>query len=140
VSGTEWGQIVEAIEELCRELGLGEELSDQSRRWAEAGKPAQGHLDAGDEELIARLRRALARLAIGVRSGEDGTGDSESAVLAALDGAELVVRGEILLGNGARLSVLAPSFAFLTTLPVTGKKRALALSRRVDELLGNAGG
>ena len=60
-------------------------------------------------------------------------------MIAALDGAELVMRGEILLGNGARLWVMVPSFAFLATLPVTGKERALALSRRVEELMKEEG-
>ncbi len=129
-----------AIEELSAELGSGKGLSAQSLRWAEAGGRGPGQLDPGDEELIVRLRAALARLADTARAGEDGRKHSESAVIAALDGAELVMRGEILLGNGARLSVMVPSFAFLATLPVTGKERALELSRRVEELLEDAGG
>jgi hypothetical protein len=138
VTGTEGQRIVAAIEELSAGLGSSEGLSAQSRRWAAAATGSPGHLDAGDEELIARLRTALARLAGAARAGEDGRKDSERAVIAALDGAELVMRGEILLGNGERISGLVPSFAFLATLPMTGKERALAISRRATELLGEA--
>jgi hypothetical protein len=131
---------VAAIEELSAGLGSSEGLSAQSRRWAAAATGSPGHLDARDEELIARLRAALARLAGAARAGEDGRRDSERAVIAALDGAELVMRGEILLGNGERISDLVPSFAFLATLPMTGKQRALAISRQVEELLEDVGG
>jgi hypothetical protein len=138
VAGTEGRRIVAAIEELSAELGSREGPSAQSRRWAAAGTRSPGDLDAGDEELIARLRAALATLAGAARAGEDGRKDSERAVIAALDGAELVMRGEILLGNGERISGLVPSFAFLATLPMTGKERALAISRRATELLEEA--
>ena len=138
VTGTDGRRIVAAIEELSAELGSSEGLSAQSRRWAEAGKRAPGRLDAANEELIVRLRAALARLAGAARAGEDGRKHSERAVVAALDGAELVMRGEILLGNGERISDLVPSFAFLATLPMTGKERALAISRRATELLEEA--
>jgi hypothetical protein len=138
VTGTGGQRIVAAIEELSAELGSSEELSAQSRRWAETGRRAPGQLDAGDEELIVRLRAALARLAAAARAGEDGVKGSERAVTTALDGAELVMRGEILLGNGDRISDLVPSFAFLATLPMTGKQRALTISRRATELLEEA--
>jgi len=140
VAGAEGQRIVAAIEELSIELGYGDELSERSQRWAGRGKTTQGPLDSADEELIARLRGALASLASAARDSEDGGRNSEAAVIAALDGAELVMRGEILLGNGARLSALVPSFAFLATLPVVGKERSLTLSRRVAELLEDAGG
>jgi hypothetical protein len=110
----------------------------QTRRWAAAGEMPRGQLDAKDEELIAGLRGALARLAAAARTGEDGGGASEGAVIAALDGAELVMRGEIMLGNGECISDLVPSFAFLATLPITGKERALAISRRATKLLEEA--
>lgn len=139
MAGVDGEQIVAALEELCGELGDGGELSAQSRRWAEAAETGPGPLSGEGEELVVRLRGALARLAGAAQLG-DGDGRPGNAVIAALDGAELVTRGEILLGNGARLSVLAPSFAFLATLPVTGKERALVLSRRVEELLEDAGG
>jgi hypothetical protein len=126
---------IEAIEELSGELGNAIGLSEQSRRWALAGETARGYLEAGDEEMVARMRAALADLAGAARSAADPHADPDRAVIAALDGAELVMRGEILLGNGIRLSGLVPSFAFLATLPVTGKERALALSRRVEVLL-----
>lgn len=140
MSGAEGQRIVAAIEELSIELGYSDELSERSRRWAGHGKATRGHLDSADEELIARLRGALASLASAARDSEDGGRHSEAAVIAALDGAELVMRGEILLGNGARLSALVPSFAFLATLPILGKERSLTLSRRVAELLEDAGG
>jgi hypothetical protein len=138
VTGVDGRRIVvaiEAIEELSGELGNAIGLSELSRRWALAGETARGYLDTEDEEMVARMRAALAGLAVAARSAADPHADSDRAVIAALDGAELVMRGEILLGNGVRLSGLVPSFAFLATLPVTGKERALALSRRVEALL-----
>lgn len=140
MSGAEWQRIVAAIEELSIELGYSDEPAERSRRWAGGSKTNRGHLDSADEELIARLRGALASLASAAQDSGDGGRNSEAAVIAALDGAELVMRGEILLGNGARLSALVPSFAFLATLPVVGKERSLTLSRRVAELLEDAGG
>jgi hypothetical protein len=140
VTGVDGGEIVAVLEELCGELGDGGELSEQGRRWADAAETGPGPLNREGEELVVRLRGALARLASAAQRGDGGDGRQENAVIAALDGAELVTRGEILLGNGAGLSGLAPSFAFLATLPVTGKERALELSRRVEELLEDAGG
>jgi hypothetical protein len=133
--------MVVAIEELYTELGYSEELAEQSRRWAGEGRGTliQGG-DWEDEELIAGLRGALARLASAAQRGEGADGAPDGAVLAALDGAELVMRGEILLGNGGRLAALVPSFAFLATLPVIGRERALDLSRRAEKLLEVEGG
>jgi hypothetical protein len=59
----------------------------------------------------------------------------ENAVGAALDGAELVIRGELVRGNADRLADLMPSFVFLVTLPIVDQDEALALSRRAAELV-----
>jgi hypothetical protein len=58
----------------------------------------------------------------------------------ALDGAELVMRGELIRGNGTRLGALVPSFVFLVTLPMVEQDEALALSQRAGELLAGARG
>jgi hypothetical protein len=92
-----------------------------------------GSLSAADESLATGLRAGLARIvaALGSRR-EDPPGQ---AISTALDGAEMVVRGELLSGNGERLPRLMPSFVFLVTLPIVDQDRALELSRRTEELV-----
>jgi hypothetical protein len=58
---------------------------------------------------------------------------------AALDGAESVIRGELLFGNADRLPALMPGFVFLVVLPVVDQDRALELSRRTEELIQAVG-
>ena len=57
------------------------------------------------------------------------------ALQGALDGAEFVVRGDILLGQSARLSQRLPSFVFLVLLPLLGKPEALRAADRAARLL-----
>ena len=74
-----------------------------------------------DEQLVTELRAGLERLA-GLRLGEPV---EPPALLWALDGAEFVVRSDILLGQSARLPHRLPSFVFLVLLPLLGKPEAL---------------
>ena len=71
-------------------------------------------------------------------AGEGRQGRGESAVDAALDGAEMVIRGELLRGNAAKRLTLMPSFVFLVSLPVVDQDRALELSRRTERLVERA--
>ena len=74
-----------------------------------------------DEQLVTELRAGLAGLA-GLRPGEPV---EPPALQWALDGAEFVVRNDILLGQSARLPHRLPSFVFLVLLPLLGKPEAL---------------
>jgi hypothetical protein len=47
----------------------------------------------------------------------------------------MVMRGELVRGNGEKLASLLPDFVFLVTLPMVEQAEALKLSRRAAELL-----
>jgi hypothetical protein len=139
LAGYEREALVGVADRLSRELGYREDEEPpaaQSRltaeRWAAAGL-----LDSEDEALVARLRRGLAKVAAAIDGG-GAEGASENAVTAALDGAELVIRGELLSGNAAQLAALLPGFVFLVALTMVNQDRALELSRRTGELLEGA--
>jgi len=87
--------------------------------------------------LVTRMRRALARVAAAL-DGEGPKGASECAIGAALDGAEMVMRGELVRGNAAQLPALMPSFVFLVALPLVDQDRALELSQRSAQLVEKA--
>lgn len=89
-------------------------------------------IDAQDEHLIAEIRRALARVAASLDGGGE---EPENAVGAALDGAEMVMRGEVATGNSNRLPALLPGFVYLVALPVVGQDTALAMSKRCARLV-----
>jgi hypothetical protein len=123
---------------LSFELGYGE-----GGQLAAAGPPLvgvaglmDGMLRVEDEVLVARLRRGLAELVGALGAGAEGA--PTGAVGAALDGAEMVIRGELLCGNAGQLAELIPGFVFLVVLPVVGHDEALALSRRTEALVEGA--
>ena len=84
-----------------------------------------------DEQLVTELRAGLARLA-GLRPGEPV---EPLALQGALEGAEFVVRSDILSGQSARLPQRLPSFVFLVLLPLLGKPEALRAADRAARLL-----
>jgi hypothetical protein len=84
-----------------------------------------------DEQLVTELRAGLARLA-GLRPGEPV---EPLALQGALDGAEFVVRSDLLLGQSGRLPQRLPSFVFLVLLPLLGKPEALHAADRAARLL-----
>jgi hypothetical protein len=93
-----------------------------------------GILDSDEELLVAALRGSLVRIAAGV-SSRDSAEPPSGEVSAAIDGVELVIRGELVLGNSRRLPALLPGFVFLVTLPIIGQDEALDLSRRVANII-----
>jgi hypothetical protein len=96
-----------------------------------------GLLEREDELLVRDLRLALASVA--AAAGADCADDEdESAVAAALDGTEMVMRGELVAGNRDQLPALLPGFVFLVTLPVVDQDDALELSRRAERLIEGA--
>jgi hypothetical protein len=94
-------------------------------------------LAAEDEALVARLREALAGIASTLCA--DAKEPSVRAVETVLDGAEFVIRGELASGDTERVLKLMPSFVFLVALSIVDQDRALELSRRTAELIGELG-
>jgi hypothetical protein len=92
-----------------------------------------GILSSEDELAVTTLRGRLAKIAAAL--ADTAKPANQRAVLAALDGAEMVMRGELVNGNGSGLPRLMPSFIFLVALPIVGQDRALELSRRSAELI-----
>lgn len=96
-----------------------------------------GILDAEDEALVARLREVLAGIASTLSAGVEG--QSAKAIETTLDGAEFVIRGELLGGDAERVLKLMPSFVFLVTLSITDQDRALELSQRTAKVIEEIG-
>jgi hypothetical protein len=94
-----------------------------------------GLLSPEDEQLVRQVRWGLARLAAAVGAAAPPAEAPENAVRVALDGAELVMRGELIRGNGNQLGALMPSFVFLVTLPMLEQDEALELSIRTSALI-----
>jgi hypothetical protein len=139
LAGNEREALLLVADQLSIELGYagGEEVPGaHSPLGGEDGAMA-GILNTEDELLVARVRQALAKVAAAL-DGEGSEGASGRAVGAALDGAEMVMRGELVRGNAAQLPALMPSFVFLVSLPVVDQDRALELSRRAARLLEGA--
>jgi hypothetical protein len=96
-----------------------------------------GGLTNEDERLVLSVRSSLEKVTAAVSAGR-GPRSPDRAVAAALDGIELVVRGELACGRGTRLPTLMPSFVFLVTLPIVEQDEALELSRRTSALIAGA--
>jgi len=62
------------------------------------------------------------------------------AALAALGGAEAIIRREIAAGRTAQLPRLLPDFVYSATVPFLGQEEALRLARQGRELLTNSPG
>jgi len=129
--------LLKVADRLCAELGCAEGNARISGAHLslDAGDPGKwGILSADDELLVAAIRQRLANVAAAVAAAPL-EGAKQKAVNSALDGSELVMRGELAWGNTVDLLALMPSFIFLVTLPITGHGEALALSRRTSELI-----
>jgi hypothetical protein len=94
-----------------------------------------GLLSPEEESLVEAVRQGLAKLAAAVEKDRPQRAGGEGAVGAALDGVEMVMRGELVIGKAERLPDLMPSFVFLVTLPIVDQDEALQLSRRAAELV-----
>jgi hypothetical protein len=136
LAGNEREAVLRVADQLSTELGYaaGEEVPGAASPLGGEEGPMAGMLNTEDELLVARVRRALAKVAAAL----DSDGPEDTAVGAALDGAEMVMRGELVSGNAARLPELMPSFVFLVALPVVDQDRALELSRRTERLVEGA--
>jgi hypothetical protein len=136
LAGNEREALLRVADQLSAELGYPEGGEIPGADTGLGGEGALvGILDSEDELLIAEIRRGLATLAAAAFDGGEPEGADRKAVLAALDGAEMVMRGEIAMGNAGRLPALLAGFVFLVTLPVVDQDRALELSKRCARLL-----
>lgn len=126
--------LIEVAAQLCAELAYAEagEVPGAHSTLGEEGVMAQ-ILTPKDEALVRGIREGLARIAAAVAPGAEDS--NLRTVQAALDGAEMVVRGELVSGNEEQLPRLMPSFVFLVALQTVGQDRALALSKRASELI-----
>jgi hypothetical protein len=134
-AGREDEYLLGVVRELYEELGYSEEsMAGPSGGWRRASQAGLWG-DCDGEDLVPRLREALAKLAW-IANGE-GEGDEreKQAVRAALDGAELVMRAEIASNRPERIGSHLPGFAFTVTFMGLGRDRAIELSRRAAELV-----
>lgn len=127
--------LVAVADQLSGELGYtgGERLVGASSGLRGNGA-ISGVLAPEDEDLMAALREALAKIAAAIGGEEHGSRD-HGATSATLDGIEMVIRGELLRGNASRLPELLPSFVFLVALPVGEQDEAIALSQKAAKLV-----
>jgi hypothetical protein len=136
LKGSERKRLLWALAELSTEDGPGSRgIQPKQADTPLAERPLDATLGAEDERLVTELRAGLAELA-GLSPGE--TVEGAVAVRRALDGAEFVVRGDLLTGQSARLPQLLPSFVFLVLLPLLGKPEALRVAERAARLLDPA--
>ena len=95
-------------------------------------------LSAEDVHLIEMITRALARVASAV-SVAHRLNNMPNAIEAAIDGAEMVMWGELVRGGGVeRLAAMLPGFVFLAVLPLIGREEALRVCERTAKLLDRA--
>lgn len=141
LAGDERKALLRVAEQLSIELGYTEDKAIPGALAPLGGEDGAmvGILNSDDELLVASVRRGLAKVAAALGAGDSEVA-SESAIAAALDGAEMVMRGELVSGNAAQLPALMPSFVFLVTLPVVEQDRALELSKRTARLVEGAFG
>jgi hypothetical protein len=131
--------LIQAAEQLCARLGYPdakETPPDLMAPGAVARRSLADFVHEDDVRLVADLRGSLARVAMAVAAGRVEGLPRE--VGAALDGAELVMLGELVQGNQTRLLDLMPSFVFLVTLPIVEQDEAIELSRQASTFLERA--
>lgn len=136
LAGNEREALLRVADQLSAELGYAEGGEIPGADTGLGGEGALvGILSSEDELLVSELRRRLEKIAAAALDGGEPEGGDQKAVLAALDGAEMVMRGEMAMGNAGRLPALLAGFVFLVTLPVVDQDRALELSKRCARLV-----
>lgn len=142
-AGNQLEVLLRVADRLCEELGRRDHEPTAPATGLAAGASGPSEVLAPEEEsLVATIRESLAQVATAVAAAPDehdsDAESSDAAVRAALDGAELVIRGELVSGNADHLVSLMPSFVFLVTLPIVNQDQALELARRTAELIEDA--
>jgi hypothetical protein len=136
VPGKESELLLGVMDRLCAELGDGQDPREAAPAAAPVTNRISGVLCPEEEALVTSIRARLAKIAVAAARATRREGDD--AVGVALDGAELVIRGELARGRAAELVPLLPSFVFLVTLPVLGQDEALEISNRASSLIEEA--
>lgn len=139
LAGNERETLLRVADQLSAELGWSERgevpgaISGLGRESAMVGI-----LNSEDELLLAEIRRRLEKIAAAALDGGELSEAEANAIGATLDGAEMVMRGEIMIGNAGQIPALLPSFVFLVALTVVDQDRALELSKRCALLVEQA--
>jgi hypothetical protein len=147
LAGTERDRLLGALSELRAELDA-ERGRSGGRRGKTIGSTTEpmsggaygGLLSEEEEGLVSAIGEALIKIASAASGAHpERSAALPSAIVGALGGAELVMRGEIMAGRAERLPQLLPGFTYLATLPYLGDEEALRVSRRTEELVGSVG-
>ncbi len=141
-AGDEREAVLWIADQLCAELGHPdgvEEVRAARSALDGIGRRAWADLSPEEELLVAAVRTSLAKVVAAIWATRSEV-VAERAVRTTLDGAELLIRGELASGNAARLPALMPDFVFLVTLPIVEQDEALQLSKRTAELIEAASG
>jgi hypothetical protein len=128
--------LLRVADRLCIELGYpdGEDAADAGSFVGGREQAQVNVLGAEDELLVNTVRRGLTQLAHGLGASEQAEA-SQRLVGAALDGAEMTMRGQLMNGHSEQLPTLLPSFVFLVALPIVQRDQAFELTRQTFELL-----
>jgi hypothetical protein len=132
-------RLLRALGQLCDEIRHGTR-EEEPRVDPRVGpwRPAAMSGTEG-EQLVVGLTAALGRLVSAARSRRGEAVEEIAMVRRRLDGAEFVMRRQILIAGGERLPQLVPSLVFLILLPLLGHAEALRACERIACLLGTAG-
>lgn|GEM_PF-2439787 len=138
-AGDEQAALAEIGVRLCAEFGyaLVEDVLDEPPSPDDEARTSLfgNFLGPEDERLVAAARHSLVRIATALRA-RNSTGAPETAVAALLDGAELMMRSELAIGNPP--SAMMASLVYLVAMPMVEQEEALALSSRTSSLLEEA--
>jgi len=137
-AGEERKALAEIAGRLCAEFGYSLDREDGSL----TPPPGPQHrllddlLNPEDQQLIATARRALTQIAAALGDDKPEHGQITRTVRMLIDGAELVMRGE--LAAGKQVIGVIPSFVYLIALPMIEQDEALELADRASALLEEA--
>ncbi len=137
LAGREGDHLLAVVRVLYTELGYSGASPRPDESWSHGTQTELWEgCEGADDALVVRLREELAKLALATANAEseDEQGD-ERAVRAALDGAELVMRGELAAERPEMICTHLPGFTYMVALPGLGRVAALTLSRRAAELI-----
>ncbi len=138
MAGDEREALAKVADRLCVEFGYPLDrlpARDSSPSASNSAGLFAETLSDEDKRLIAAARQSLAQLA-GALQDRTTSNVVEAATSALLDGAEMVMRSELALGNPP--SKVMPSLVFLIALSLVDQDEALDLSKRTAGLLAEA--
>lgn len=127
-------RLLTAVIELYEQVG--EVRGDRAPRRADRPPvPTFGvRLSDAQERVLPEVMEALTRIIEVVEARTSAPPPPANAVVAALGGAEIVMRSEMLLGRDDWLPRLLPSFTYLATIPFLDRDVALRFAARTERL------